>query len=44
MLEKKYDHLKAEEGKYKDWVSHGYFEEKEGLPPYAIVIPPPNVT
>ena len=44
MLEKKYDHLKVEEGKYKDWVSHGYFEEKEGLPPYAIVIPPPNVT
>ena len=44
MLEKKYDHLKVEEGKYKDWVNHGYFEEKEGLPPYAIVIPPPNVT
>ena len=44
MLEKKYDHLKVEEGKYKYWVSHGYFEEKEGLPPYAIVIPPPNVT
>ena len=44
MLEKKYDHLKVEKGKYKDWVNHGYFEEKEGLPPYAIVIPPPNVT
>ncbi len=44
MLEKKYDHLKVEDGKYKDWVNHGYFEEKEGLPPYAIVIPPPNVT
>lgn len=44
MLEKKYDHLKVEEGKYNAWVSHGYFEEKEGLPPYAIVIPPPNVT
>lgn len=44
MLEKKYNHLKVEEGKYKDWVNHGYFEEKEGLPPYAIVIPPPNVT
>lgn len=44
MLEKKYDHLKVEEGKYNAWVNHGYFEEKEGLPPYAIVIPPPNVT
>lgn len=43
-VRKKYDHLKVEEGKYKDWVNHGYFEEKEGLPPYAIVIPPPNVT
>ena len=44
MLEKKYNHLSVEEGKYQSWVNHGYFEEKDGLPPYAIVIPPPNVT
>ena len=44
MLEKKYNHLSVEEGKYQRWVNHGYFEEKDGLPPYAIVIPPPNVT
>ena len=44
MLEKKYNHISVEEGKYQSWVSHGYFEEKDGLPPYAIVIPPPNVT
>lgn len=28
-VRKKYDHLKVEEGKYKDWVNHGYFEEKK---------------
>lgn len=44
MLEKKYDHKMVEEGKYESWVKKGYFEEKDGLPPYAIVIPPPNVT
>ena len=44
MLEKKYNHLSVEEGKYQSWVNHGYFEEKDGLPSYAIVIPPPNVT
>ena len=44
MLEKKYNHLSVEEGKYAKWVQNNYFEEKDGLPPYAIVIPPPNVT
>ena len=44
MLEKKYNHLEVEKGKYDSWVKKGYFEEKEGCPPYAIVIPPPNVT
>lgn len=44
MLEKKYNHLSVEEGKYTKWVQNNYFEEKDGLPPYAIVIPPPNVT
>ena len=42
MLDKKYDHKSVEEGKYETWLK--YFEEREGLPPYAIVIPPPNVT
>ena len=43
MLEKKYNHLEVENGKYDLWVKNGFFEEKEGAP-YAIVIPPPNVT
>ena len=43
MLEKKYNHLEVENGKYETWVKNGYFEEKEGLP-FSIVIPPPNVT
>ncbi len=42
MLDKKYNHKSVEEGKYERWLK--YFEEREGLPPYAIVIPPPNVT
>ena len=42
MLDKKYDHKTVEEGKYETWLK--YFEERDGLPPYAIVIPPPNVT
>ena len=44
MLEKKYNHQEVEKDKYENWVNKGYFEEKEGCPPYAIVIPPPNVT
>ncbi len=44
MLEKKYNHLEVENGKYENWIKNGYFEEKEGGKPYAIVIPPPNVT
>ena len=44
MLDKKYNHEIVEKGKYESWVKKGYFEEKGGLPPYAIVIPPPNVT
>ncbi len=44
MLEKKYNHKLVEEGKYENWLKHNYFEERDGLPPYAIVIPPPNVT
>ena len=44
MLDKKYDQKIVEQGKYEKWVNNGYFEEKEGCPNYAIVIPPPNVT
>ena len=44
MLETKYNHKLVEENKYEKWLSNGYFEERDGLPPYAIVIPPPNVT
>lgn len=44
MLDKKYDHISVEKDKYENWKSKGYFEERAGLDPYAIVIPPPNVT
>ena len=44
MLDKKYDHKMVEEGKYNSWLEKGYFEERPDLSPYAIVIPPPNVT
>ena len=45
MLEKKYDHLKVEEGKYENWKKKGYFTAGDmSKKPYAIVIPPPNVT
>ncbi len=44
-MEAKYNHLKVEDGVYKNWLDHGYFTagdiEKK---PYCIVIPPPNVT
>ena len=45
MLEKKYDHKMVEEGKYENWLSHKYFKSGDlSKKPYAIVIPPPNVT
>ena len=45
MLEKKYDHKMVEEGKYGNWLNHKYFESGDmSKKPYAIVIPPPNVT
>ena len=44
MLDKKYDHKTVEEEKYENWLQNNYFEERPDLPPYAIVIPPPNVT
>ena len=45
MLDKKYDHLKVEKGKYENWKNKGYFTAGDmSKKPYAIVIPPPNVT
>ena len=45
MLETKYDHRKVEEGKYNNWKEKGYFNSGDlSKKPYAIVIPPPNVT
>ena len=41
----KYDHLKVENGKYASWLDKKYFEAGDlTKKPYAIVIPPPNVT
>ena len=45
MLDKKYNHLKVEQGKYEIWKEKGYFKSGDNNnPPYTIVIPPPNVT
>lgn len=44
-LNKSYDHTKVEEKIYKTWEESGFFNP-DNLPgePYAIVLPPPNVT
>lgn len=45
MLDTKYNHLSVEEGKYEFWKNKGYFTAGDlTKKPYAIVIPPPNVT
>ena len=45
MLENKYDHLKIENDIYETWVEKGYFKAGDkSKKPYAMVIPPPNVT
>lgn len=45
MLEKKYDHKLVEKNKYQEWKEKGYFRSGDTTKkPYAIVIPPPNVT
>ncbi len=45
MLDKKYNHQIVEAGKYDHWKKKGYFQSGDTkLKPYAIVIPPPNVT
>lgn len=45
-LEKTYNPKDFEERLYESWLSEGEFEpiKKEGVKPYVIVIPPPNVT
>lgn len=44
-LEKKYNHLEVEKGKYDFWLKGGYFKSGDlSKKPYSIVIPPPNVT
>ena len=45
MLDKKYNHLEVEKGKYENWKNKGYFTSGDlSKKPYSIVIPPPNVT
>lgn len=45
MLDKKYDHLVVENGKYEKWKESGYFTSDDmSKEPFVIVIPPPNVT
>ena len=45
MLDKKYNHESVENGKYEYWKNNGYFESGDlSKKPFAIVIPPPNVT
>ena len=45
MLDNKYEHKKVEENLYKIWKEKGYFSSGDlSKKPYAIVIPPPNVT
>ena len=45
MLDKHYDHLAVENGKYEKWVKEGYFTAGDmSKVPFSLVIPPPNVT
>ena len=45
MLDKKYNHIEVEQGKYEKWYKKGYFEAGDlSKKPFTIVIPPPNVT
>ena len=44
-MKTKYDHKEVEEGKYDFWLKGGYFTAGDtSKKPYAIVLPPPNVT
>jgi len=45
VLDKKYNHIEVEKGKYEEWNKKGYFESGDlSKKPFCIVIPPPNVT
>ncbi|NLC47744.1 MAG: valine--tRNA ligase [Tenericutes bacterium] len=45
MLEKKYNHMIVEEGKYSLWKEKRYFDSGDkDKEPFTIVIPPPNIT
>ena len=45
MLDTKYNHFLVENDKYENWKNKGYFSSGDlSKKPYAIVIPPPNVT
>ena len=45
MLYKKYNPHIVEKNKYQTWITEGYFTSGDlSKKPYAIVIPPPNVT
>ena len=45
MLDKKYDYLSIECGKYEFWKDNNYFQAGDlAKEPFTIVIPPPNVT
>lgn len=45
MLDKKYNHLEVENGKYETWKKKRLFESGDkSKHPFTIVIPPPNVT
>ncbi|MCC6712909.1 MAG: valine--tRNA ligase, partial [Candidatus Dadabacteria bacterium] len=45
-MDKVYDPKKVEEKWYAEWMDRGYYKAspESGLPPFTIVIPPPNVT
>ena len=45
MLDKKYNHIEVEKGKYDNWLENGYFKSGDlNKKPFCVVIPPPNVT
>lgn len=45
MLDKKYNHIEVEKGKYDEWRKKEYFKSGDlSKKPFCIVIPPPNVT
>lgn len=44
-MNKKYNHIEVEQGKYDFWLKHKLFESGDlSKEPFTIVIPPPNVT